>query len=308
MTHRFPFAHTFSIVARDPSTGQMGAAIQSHWFSVGSLVIWGEAGVGVVATQAMVDPSYGNLGLELMRAGRPATRALVGLLAADEGRDLRQVAMLDCHADVAVHTGSRCIQDAGHETGDAFSVQANMMANPSIWPAMAKAYRESSGTLTARLLEALEAGQAAGGDIRGKQSAAILVVAPTSTGRPWADRLIDLRVEDHPDPILDLKRLVQLHDAYEWMNTGDQKLGEGDIDAALAAYQRAAGLAPTISELPFWQAVTLIELKRVDEALPILKDIFSLEPAWRTLFQRLPAAGLLNTDSATLARVLASTR
>lgn len=308
MTHRFPFAHTFSIVARDPSTGQMGAAVQSHWFSVGSLVIWGEAGVGVVATQAMVDPSYGDLGLDLMRAGRPATRALAGLLAADEGRDLRQVAMLDCHSDVAVHTGSRCIQDAGHETGDAFSVQANMMANPSIWPAMAKAYRESSGTLTARLLEALEAGQAAGGDIRGKQSAAILVVAPTSTGRPWADRLIDLRVEDHPDPILELKRLVQLHDAYEWMNTGDQKLGEGDIDAALAAYQRAADLAPAISELPFWQAVTLIELKRVDEALPILKDIFSLEPAWRILFQRLPAAGLLNTDSATLARVLASTR
>lgn len=304
MIKRFPLAHTFSIVARDPISGEMGVAVQSHWFSVGSLVTWGEAGVGVIATQSMVDASYGPLGLDLMRAGRTATQALAGLLAADEGRDLRQVAMVNNHASVAVHTGSRCIQDAGHETGEGFSVQANMMASPSVWPAMANAYVNAVGSLAERLLTALEAGQAAGGDIRGMQSAAILVVAPTSTGRPWADRLIDLRVEDHQSPISELRRLVRLRQAYDLMNTGDEMLGDGNIEEALAAYQGAAKLAPEILELPFWQAVTLTELGRVDEALGIFRKVFSEEPAWRILLQRLPAAGLLNVDPATLRKII----
>jgi len=297
MNNRFPFAHTFSIVARDPVTGEMGAAVQSHWFSVGSLVIWGEAGVGVIATQSMVDPSYGPLGLDLMRAGRSAVQALAGLLAADSGRDLRQVAMVDQNNDVAVHTGSRCIQDAGHETGMGFSVQANMMASQAVWPAMADAYRNSQGKLSTRLLAALEAGQTAGGDIRGMQSAAILVVAPHSTGRPWVDRLVDLRVEDHVDPIMELRRLICLHEAYSSMNLGDEKLGEGNVAEALQAYQKAAALAPEILELPFWHAVTLAELGRMEEASAIFSEIFHKQPAWRTLLQRLPAAGLLNVNS-----------
>ncbi len=188
MIQRFPFAHTFSIVARDPKTGQMGVAVQSHWFSVGSIVTWGEAGVGVVATQSMVEPSYGPLGLTLMKAGKTPQEALTSLLASDEGRALRQVAMLDTQGRVATHTGERCIADAGHETGDGFSCQANMMANAKIWPAMAAAYRAAQGDLPHRLLSALEAGQAAGGDIRGKQSAAILIVKPeidrSTLGRP----------------------------------------------------------------------------------------------------------------------------
>lgn len=305
MTKRFPLAHTFSIVARDPLTGEMGVAVQSHWFSVGSLVTWGEAGVGVIATQSMVDPSYGPLGLEMMRAGRSATQTLAGLLAADSGSELRQVAMVDKNANVAVHTGSRCIQDAGHETGEGFSAQANMMASPAVWPALAKAFRNASGNLAERLITALEAGQTAGGDIRGMQSAAILIVSQASTGQSWTDRRIDLRVEDHPAPIVELRRLVRLHDAYELMNTGDEKLGEGNVEAALNAYQGAAGLAPEILELPFWQAVTLTELSRVDEALSIFKGIFAEQPAWRTLLRRLPAAGLLNTDPDTLAKIIA---
>lgn len=304
MIKRFPLAHTFSIVARDPISGEMGVAVQSHWFSVGSLVTWGEAGVGVIATQSMVDASYGPLGLDLMRAGRKAPQALAGLLAADEGRDLRQVAMADNHASVAVHTGSRCIQDAGHETGEGFSAQANMMASPSVWPAMANAYVNATGSLAERLLTALEAGQDAGGDIRGMQSAAILVVAPTSTGRPWVDRRIDLRVEDHQTPIAELRRLVRLRQAYDLMNTGDEKLGEGNVEEALSAYQGAAQLAPEILELPFWQAVTLTELGRGDEALGIFRKVFSEEPAWRILLQRLPAAGLLNTDPVTLEKII----
>jgi uncharacterized Ntn-hydrolase superfamily protein len=300
---RFPFAHTFSIVARDFLTGQMGVAVQSHAFSVGSLVTWGEAGVGVVATQSFVDPSYGPLGLELMRIGRIPLQALSGLLAADSSRDLRQVAMVNFHGDVAVHTGSRCIECAGHESGDGFSVQANMMENPGVWPAMAQAYRDATAPLAERLLVALEAAQAAGGDIRGMQSAAILIVAAQKTGRPWSDRRIDLRVEDHPAPITELRRLVRLHEAYDLMETGDEKLGEGDIDAALNAYQAAAVLAPEILELPFWQAVTLAELGRMDEALAIFGPIFTEQPVWCTLLRRLPAAGLLNLEPETLARI-----
>lgn len=305
MTNRFPFAHTFSIVARDDASGQMGVAVQSHWFSVGSLVPWGEAGVGVVATQSMVDPSYGPLGLEMMRVGRTADQSLAGLLTADDGRDVRQVAMLDCHGNVAVHTGARCIQHAGHQTGEGFSVQANMMANSTVWPAMAAAYRGSNGTLVERLLAALEAGQAAGGDVRGMQSAAILIVPPRSTGRPWSDRVIDLRVEDHPQPIAELRRLVRLHDAYDRMNTGDEKLAEGNIDAALACYQSAALLAPEIPELPFWQAVSLLELGKIEEARAILAPVFRAQPNWHTLLLRLPAAGLLHVDPETLGTMLA---
>lgn len=302
---RFPLAHTFSIVARDPQTGQLGVAVQSHWFSVGSIVAWAEAGVGAVATQALVEVSYGPLGLALMRAGKSARETLAALLAADEGRELRQVAMVDARGEVAVHTGARCIAEAGHEMGECFSVQANMMATADVWPAMAAAYRESQGELAERLLAALEAGQAAGGDIRGQQSAAILIVKATSTGRPWADTVMDLRVEDHPEPIRELRRLIQLHRAYEFMNEGDERLGAGQIEQALEAYSAAAELAPHIEELPFWHAVTLADLGRLEEALPIFRRVFMVNPAWATLLERLPAAGLLREDPEMMARVLA---
>ena len=307
MQTRFPFAHTFSIVARDPSTGEMGVAVQSHWFSVGSLVPWGEAGVGIVATQSMVEPSYGPLGLEMMRVGKTADQTLNGLLAADSGKDLRQVAMVDSKGTVAVHTGDRSIQCAGHESGDGFSVQANMMLNPSIWPAMAQSYRNSTGSLAERLMLSLEAAQKAGGDIRGMQSAAILIVGPSDTGRSWSNRRIDLRVEDHPTPLIELRRLLRLHQAYELMNMGDDFLSNGNIDSALESYQKAVEFAPEILELPFWQAVTMVDLGKIDAAINIFKDIFLEQPDLRTLLQRLPAAGLLNCDQDTLHRLIAST-
>lgn len=301
---RFPLAHTFSIVACEPETGRLGVAVQSHWFSVGSVVTWAEAGVGAVATQALVDVSYGPLGLALMRAGKSASEALAGLLAADEGQSLRQVAMVDAEGEVAVHTGARCIPEAGHETGEGFSVQANMMAGPAVWPAMAAAYRTSEGDLAERLLAALEAGQASGGDIRGKQSASLLIVEGASTGRPWEDTLVDLRVEDHREPIRELRRLVQVHRAYQHMNRGDERLGEGRVEEALEEYRAAAGLAPEIEELPFWHAVTLADLGRVDEALPIFEQVFAVEPAWATLLQRLPGVELLRKDEEMMERIL----
>jgi uncharacterized Ntn-hydrolase superfamily protein len=301
---RFPFAHTFSIVARDPSTGAMGVAVQSHWFSTGSLVTWAEAGVGVIATQSMVEVSYGPLGLESMRIGKSATETLKILLEADEGRDLRQVAMLDNKGGVATHTGKRCIAKAGHVAGVDFSVQANMMLYDTVWPAMADAYRVATGPLEDRLLQALDAAQSAGGDIRGQQSAAILVVEGKSTGKAWEGIRVDLRVEDHPTPIDELKRLVNVQKAYRLMNTGDDLLGKKQVAEALEAYHGATAMLPGQIELPFWQAVTLADLGRLDEALPIFEDIFHTDPNWAELLKRLPAAGLIKNDPDMLSQIL----
>ncbi|WP_424913400.1 DUF1028 domain-containing protein [Thermanaerothrix sp.] len=302
---RFPLAHTFSIVARDPQTGWMGVAVQSHWFSVGSIVAWGEAGVGVVATQSMVEISYGPRGLALMRSGLSAPVALQALLQMDEGREVRQVAMVDAQGRVAVHTGARCIEAAGHYQGDGFSAQANMMKDARVWPAMAQAYQEKRGDLAERLLAALEAAQAVGGDIRGQQSACILIVKGERTTQPWEGVVMDLRVEDHPQPIAELRRLVTLHRAYQQMNAGDAHLAEGRVEAALEAYRQAALMAPEIDELPFWHAVTLAELGRLDEALPIFKQVFARNSDWAELLTRLPAAGLLRQDEAMLQAILA---
>jgi uncharacterized Ntn-hydrolase superfamily protein len=302
---RFPIAHTFSIVARDPQTGEMGVAVQSHWFSVDSIVAWGEAGVGVVATQAMVEVGYGPRGLALMREGLSAPVALQVLLQMDENREVRQVAMLDAQNRVAVHTGARCIAEAGHHQGEGYAVQANMMKNASVWPAMAKAYESTHGDLAERLLAALEAAQAVGGDIRGQQSACLLVVKGERSERPWEGVVMDLRVEDHPDPIGELRRLVHVHRAYQQMNAGDAFLADGKVEEALAAYRQAAQMAPEIDELPFWHAVTLAELGRLEEALPIFKQVFSSNPDWATLLARLPKAGLLRQDEAMLKAILA---
>jgi uncharacterized Ntn-hydrolase superfamily protein len=297
---------TYSIVARDADTGQLGGAVQSHWFSVGGLVCWAEAGVGAVATQSMVEVSYGPLGLERMREGLAPTEALAELLTVDDGRELRQVAMVDAQGRVAAHTGARCIAEAGHETGDGFSVQANIMANREVWPAMARAYREAQGNLAARLLAALDAAQASGGDLRGKQSAAMLIVGDEPSGERWSGVLLDLRVEDHPNPLVELRRLWDLHRAYEHMNLGDELLGEDRVEEALEQYRTAAQMAPQIAELPFWQAVTLADLGRVDEALPLFRAVFARDPELAELVQRLPGSELLRDDPQMMARILSA--
>ncbi len=297
-------AHTFSIVARDPATGQLGVAVQSHWFGVGREVCWAEAGVGVVATQSLVKVSYGPLGLERMRRGLSAAQALAELLAADEGRELRQVAMVDAHGRVAAHSGQRCMAAAGHEVGDAFSVQANIMVDSTIWPAMASAYRTARGDLADRLLAALDAAQAAGGDLRGRQSAALLIVGAERCAEPWAGVRIDLRVEDHPQPLVELRRLLTLQRAYDHMNAGDDLLGQNRIEEALTEYSTAARMAPQIPELPFWHAVTLADLGRIEEALPLFRTVFSADSNLATLVERLPAAGLLHASPQMLARIL----
>lgn len=301
-------AHTFSIVARDPATGEMGVAVQSHWFGVGRLVAWARAGVGAVATQAMVEVAYGPRGLALMAQGKSAPETLAELLAADGGRELRQVAMVDAQGRVAAHTGARCIAEAGHIVGDAFSVQANMMLNDRVWPAMHQAYLQAKGDLAERLVCALEAAQDAGGDVRGQQSAAILVVPAQATDRPWDDVVVELRVEDHPAPIAELRRLLTVHRAYSRMNRGDELLGKGQVEEAMSEYRAAAELVPDIAELPFWHAVTLADMGRVDEALPIFRDAFARDPNLALLVQRLPASGLLRDDPQMMTQILGAAR
>jgi uncharacterized Ntn-hydrolase superfamily protein len=296
--------HTFSIVARDSATGELGVAVQSHWFSVGSVVPWAEAGVGAVATQSFVDPSYGKLGLELMRAGRSAPDALKALLAGDEGRDVRQVAMIDAQGRVAAHTGEKDIAAAGHHVGKDYSVQANLMLNDQVWPAMAKAFESSKGDLAERMLAALDAAQAAGGDIRGKQSAALIVVSGKPTGRPWVDRIFDLRVEDSSEPLKELRRLVLVQRAYNHMNAGDLAVEKKDNEGALREYAAAEKLVPDSAEMIYWHAVALVNMGRVDESLPLFKRVFSMDKNWATLTPRLLKAGLLPNDQKVLNRIL----
>lgn len=298
--------HTYSIVARDAATGELGVAVQSHWFSVGSSVAWAEAGVGAVATQSFIDPSYGPLGLALMRAGRSAPDALKGLLLADEGRDVRQVAMIDAAGRVAAHTGVRCIPAAGDAVGEGYSVQANLMEKDTVWPAMAKAFEASRGDLAERMLAALDAAESQGGDIRGRQSAALLVVKGVSSGRPWQERVFDLRVEDHPAPLVELRRLVALQRAYNFMNAGDLAIEKKDDAGALKAYAAAEALVPDSAEMAYWHAIALVNMGRVDESLPVFAKAFRLHPKWRDLTPRLPKAGLLPDDPKLIARIVAA--
>jgi uncharacterized Ntn-hydrolase superfamily protein len=338
--------HTFSIVARDPQTGDMGVAVQSHWFSVGQMVPWAEAGVGAIATQSFIDPSYGKLGLDMMRAGKSAPDTLRALIAADSGRQVRQVAMVDGNGDVGVFTGISDIEAAGSFSGGPdqtesavvychreqksrfdgtdsirgcilkardYTAQANLMSNDRVWPAMAKAFESTKGDLAERMLAALDAAQAIGGDIRGRQSAAIIVVKGKSSGKPWQDRIFDLRVDDSVEPLKELRRLVTLQRAYNEMNAGDLAVEHNDNEAALKHYSTAEQImesAPNtdksrLAEAIYWHAVALVTMKRVDESLPLFKRAFSLQPTWRELTPRLPKSGLLPDDAALIKRITA---
>jgi len=296
--------HTFSIVARDPATGELGVAVQSHWFSVGSIVAWAEAGVGAVATQSFVDPSYGKNGLDLMRSGKSGPDTLKELLAKDEGREVRQVAMIDAQGRVDAFTGKNDIQAAGHIVGTNFSVQANLMLNDKVWPAMARAFESTKGDLAERMLAALDAAQLAGGDIRGKQSAALIVVTGKPTGQAWKDRIFDLRVDDSPEPLKELRRLVRLQRAYNHMNAGDLAVEKKDNEGALREYGAAEKLVPDNAEMIYWHAVALVNMGRVDESLPLFRRVFVMDPNWRTLTPRLPKSGLLPDDPKLIERIV----
>jgi uncharacterized Ntn-hydrolase superfamily protein len=296
---------TYSIVAFDPASGQLGVAVQSHWFSVGSIVTWAEAGVGAIATQSFVEPAYGPLGLQLLRAGKTAREALTALLSVDPHEGVRQVAMVDARGIVAVHTGAKCIAAAGHQQGKNYSCQANMMENDTVWAAMAAAFEAAPGELADRLLAALLAAEKEGGDIRGRQSAAILVVGGRTSGTPWKNRVFDLRVEDHPQPLQELQRLVIVAKAYNHMNRGDDLLTENNIQGAMAEYKNAMAIFPANPEMIFWPAVTMASSGQVEESLPLFKKVFAVDARWAELLRRLPAVGQFPDDSELLKKILA---
>ena len=299
-----PFAHTFSIVARDTVTGDMGVAVQSHWFSVGTIVTWGEAGVGVVATQSFVNPSFGPRGLALLKQGLTAKQVVDLLIESDKGRDFRQLSILDSKGNVATYTGEKCIDDAGQKVGNNYSVQANMMINDKIWGAMADAYEHASGKLAEKLLAALEAGQNAGGDIRGKQSAAILVVKGKSTGNIWEDRMVDIRVDDNPNPIKEIGRILEVHRAYEHMNNGDLAVEHNDMDLAMKEYSAAEKMFPDNEEMKYWHAVTLANIGKVEESLPIFNEVFKMNKNWIELTKRLVKPQLLTVKKEDFDKIL----
>ena len=265
----------------------MGVAVQSHYFSVGSTVPWAESGVGAVATQSMVDVSYGPLGLALMKAGKTPQQAMKALTAADPRFQSRQVAMLDFNGNAVAHTGRDCIPEAGHTVGKGFSVQANLMRNRRVWPAMAVAFRRSKGPLAHRLMAVLEAAEEAGGDIRGKQSAAMLIVNVRPSGRPWMDRVLELRVEDNPEPLKELRRLIRIREAFTKEDIAEDLLAQGKLAKARQLFEEASKQAPEIDEITFWRAVSLLGDNRVEEAVPLFKSAFDVNKDWRSVLRSL---------------------
>lgn len=301
-----PLAHTFSIVARDSVTGEMAVAVQSHWFSVGTVVSWAEAGVGAIATQSFVNKSFGPRGLDLLRRGLTAQEALEVLLKDDEGREVRQVAIVDIKGNVATHTGKSCIQYACHLQGGQFSVQANMMLGDKVCRSMYEAYKNSGAKpIAEKLLLALEAAQKAGGDIRGMQSAAIIVVPAKSENKPWDERTVDIRVDDHTNPVKEIRRIYNVHLAYEHMNKGDLAVEKNDMTTAMQEYNAAMKMFPANLEMQYWTAITLANNKDMTKALPMLKKIFTQDKNWKELTRRLPAVNLLSVSEEDLKKILA---
>src|SRR5215207_4451434 len=275
---------TYSIVAFDPETGELGAAVQSHWFSVGSLCPWARPGIGAVATQSVVEPAHGPNALDRLERGATAQAALAGVLRDDPLASMRQVGVVDARGRVAVHTGADCIPEAGHAIGEHWACQANMMAHATVPDAMAAAFAQASGDLAGRLMTALEGAEAEGGDVRGRQSAALVVVR--AQGEPWRRR-VDLRVEDHTDPIAELRRLLGLQRAYELAGEADELMGEGRADEAAGRYVRASELAPESDELLFWAGLAIAQNGDVPAGADAVRRAASVNPGWLTLLERL---------------------
>ena len=299
---------TYSIVARDPNTGELGVAVQSHYFQVGPVVPWALAGVGAVATQSQVNISYGTLGLELLQAGLTPEQALKALTAGDPGADLRQAALVDAQGRAAAHTGSRCIPAAGHATGDGFSCQANLMDRDTVWGAMAETFVKTRGRLAERMMVALEAAEAEGGDIRGRQSAAMLVVSGKPTGRPWEDRVIDLRVEDSPEPLSELRRLLRMRSAYDADAEADHLDELGDSAAANAKRVAAFELDPENVELRFWGGLAMYQSGDIERGVDLVAGAVRADRRWFTLIRRLVTAQRITSEQADVLEAMLSAR
>jgi uncharacterized Ntn-hydrolase superfamily protein len=275
---------TYSIVARDPAGGELGVAVQSHWFSVGSVVSWARPGVGAVATQSVAEVAHGPNALDRLAAGLGAPAAIEAVLADDKLARFRQLGVVDARGGAASHTGDGCTPYAGHQTGDGYACQANIMAGTTVPAAMAAAYESHDGDLAERLLAALDAAEAEGGDLRGRQSAALLVVP--AEGEPWRTRF-NVRVDDAPEPLPELRRLLTLARAYEMAEQGDTLLAAGSRAEARARYIAAAELAPEADELLFWGGVG-VAADDLERGAEMVRRAAADNPAWLTLLERLP--------------------
>ena len=286
---------TYSIVARDSATGELGVAVQSHWFSVGSVVVGGLAGVGAIATQASSNRSFKHLGLGMLRDGMTAAEASLALRKGDPAIEHRQFAIVDASGRAVAFTGSACMGEAGQYSGDGFTCQANIMRNDTVWATMARTFEQSSGTLTSRLLAALDAAQGAGGDLRGQQSAAILVVP--ADGTP-SDSIVDLRVEDHPTPLVELRRLVTLGGAYRLADDADDLVALGDFTAAADRYVAANEIAPDNDELRFWAGLGLISAGVPERGIELLRASIASDASWHELLIRLDPTDVPSSSQA----------
>ena len=290
---------TYSIVARDAKTGEFGVAVQSHYFQVGPTVPWALSGVGAVATQSRVNVSYGPLGLEYLRAGYTADQTLKALTSGDLQPEIRQVAVVDAAGNVAVHTGNKCIPAAGHQIGDGFSCQANLMEKDTVWAAMAEAYTATDAPLAERMMAALEAAEAEGGDIRGKQSAAMLVVSGKPTGRSWEDRIIDLRVDDAAEPLPELRRLLRIKRAVQTVAESDRLATAGDMAGAANKRREGLAIAPELIELRFWTGLTMAQAGDLEGALKMVEEVVREDPRWLETMRRLVTVDRLSQELAT---------
>jgi uncharacterized Ntn-hydrolase superfamily protein len=290
---------TYSIVARDAATGELGVAVQSHYFQVGPVVPWALAGVGAIATQSRVNVAYGPSGLELLKQGFSAEETLRALTAGDTQADVRQCGIVDAMGGVTAHTGAKCIPAAGHVLGDGFTCQANLMDKDTVWRAMSDAFTSTQGPLAERMLAAMEAAEAEGGDIRGKQSAAILVVSGKPTGREWEDRTVDLRVEDAPEPLPELRRLLRIRRAYDTAGDADHLAEGGDKAAARARLMEALALAPEIGELRFWGGLDIAMNGDLDDGVRLMSEVVESEGKhWIETMKRLVLIGSVPADLA----------
>ena len=299
---------TYSIVARDPRTGELGVAVQSHWFAAGGSVPWAEAGVGAVATQAFLEMSYGPRGLDLLREGATAEEALRRLLADDPDADVRQVGIVDAAGTVATHTGTRTIPGAGHAAGEGFTCQANMMWTDTVWDAMATAYATAEGDLSHRLLVALDAAEGERGDIRGRQAAGILIVGPDRLDEPWRGVRMHLHVDDHPDPNAELRRLVEVHRAYEHLERSEELELEHDTAGVRREREAALAAGPDLLEVRYWAAIGMATEGRHEDAVALMASVEESGPGWRELLQRLVDHELMDIPPEAAARLLGERR
>ncbi len=281
---------TYSIVARDPASGRFGIAIQTCWPFVGAGCPWVESGVGAVVTQSFTEVAHGPNGLELLRSGTPAADALATLLATDPGAAVRQVGIVDAAGRSAAHTGDRCVEAAGHVTADGVSIQANMMERAAVWPAMLAAWQASAAAdLVDRLFAALRAAEGEGGDIRGRQSA-VLIVSGAPGDPPWK-RDVDLRVDDHSAPLDELERLIRLHRGFEALDLAEERGRTGDLDGAQAAGAEATRLAPGDGQVLVWQALEMTAAGLIEPARELLASATAQNPRWPEFVRRFAASG-----------------